>query len=471
MMQPQSSFVLLNRLTASACLLACAFSLVNQMMPSMALAAGRKLANKAPVQRPFLPPGSQMNDFLPESGIITPASKGSPSASSATIQRANINTHDETVVGLTSIDRPHTVQLHRKVDRLDSNLKPVAPPPTAVEALKTAQAQVEQQDLNYLWNATVERNKVMRFSLEKLALPEDLQSGHSSLFLRKTLSVLISGAAIGASMLTTGGGAYQNMGVMTASNAVNNLVLGKQQPLSDLTPTEHIQLADLVDQLKVQLVDNYNQLNQGLHLLEPAAQRTQKANEAYSQALANKNQPVEQLTQAVSYYQALMAETRLQQRTSLAQIQLARIAGQEAVHEVQLAALPGSPDMPTQATLPTPGALEQPTVKPAPSAIAVKPTATPSVVTHKATTRPITKVATRPSVPSPNNPVMVALAVPSVTSRSPVINVVPAPVNSLALVVSPPSEVTATRPVVAPKREAGSTLDPFSNVVVLPYAP
>jgi hypothetical protein len=135
----------------------------------------------------------------------------------------------------------------------------------AVTLLKL-QSEVAEADLKHLWRATIERNAVVRFALEKIALPSERHLSHSSEFLRKTLSVLITGAALATSTVAPIG-RYESMGMMTGSQVAQNYIMGRHKPLSELTPTEHIQLSYLIDELKEALVKHYHAYQQALYSL------------------------------------------------------------------------------------------------------------------------------------------------------------------------------------------------------------
>jgi hypothetical protein len=241
----------------------------------------------------------------------------------------------------------------------------LAPPDETKALLKAYQQQVEQADLAYLWQQTVEHNPLIRYSVEKLALPEDLHQGHASRFIRNTLGIMISGAAIGASMLSAGGGAYQDMSIMAAGNAVDNLVRGKQQPLSNLTATEHLQLAELVDHLKLGIIDNYRTLVQSLDGLTDATQTVDLARESYADALA-KGKPMPVVTEGLAYYQALLQESQWRDQASLARLQLARSTGPTPADRLQLSLLPlgGADAFTVEALMPSPVAVPKTTPGP-----------------------------------------------------------------------------------------------------------
>jgi hypothetical protein len=217
------------------------------------------------------------------------------------------------------------------------------------EQLGVLEQQIQEADLQFLWNSLVERNPVVRFSLEKIALPLENHDAHSSQFLRKSLSVLISGAALGSSLVLPTGG-YESMGILAGSQAVQNLVNGRTKPISNLTATEHIQLANLVDDLKRQLVENYQVYQQNLRAVQQAQPNTQRAYQHYQTAIGNQN-PIEILTSLQVYHQSLKQETLLKQQAKLARIKLERLCGQPAVNHLVLVTQPMIASVKTGITL------------------------------------------------------------------------------------------------------------------------
>ncbi len=228
------------------------------------------------------------------------------------------------------------LQTSAPVQRLDSDLAGVAKR-EALQGLLDVQQQIDTQDLEQLWQAAVEKNPVIRFSLEKLATPADLRPHQSSRFLTKTLSTMISGATMATTMLP-GGGAYRNMSSMAASSALQNLVTGKTQATpGSLTDTEKIQLAGLIDDLKARLIHTYQNYRSTLQLLVESHAITVQKNTVYSTAL-NGHNDLALMASSGTYYQALMSETDLRQKAQLYRLELERISGQVAVDKLALVA-------------------------------------------------------------------------------------------------------------------------------------
>ncbi len=315
--------------------------------------------DKAPdwPQREFLPPVATING------------KVDPNAGQATGEDNALE-----AVSLVGVNTP-TLNKTPRVERLSESIKATELNP-GLKTLADLQGQVDEADLNRLWEATVERNPVIRFSLEKIATPTDLQPKQSSIFLRKTLSTLISGAAMAATSMP-GGGAYRDMGAMAASNALQNMVAGRTQPAPNaLTPTEQIQLAGLIDELKIKLIRTYQDYKHALQALSESHAITMKNNNLYSQALASKND-LAVMAAGTAYYQALSNETALRQKAKLYRLQLERLAGPDALDDLQLAVL--IPEGATPAAT-TPPARPTETAGLAPSTPAATETALPDEI-------------------------------------------------------------------------------------------
>jgi len=289
-------------------------------------------------QLPHLPPSIQPNGFLtppstPEDDTALEAVElvDAPSLIAKQAAKAGLSKPPSLNTDLTKTPTTSTLSIKEIQATAFNTLKPT-------EKLTVLEQQVQETDLQFLWNAVVEHNPVVRFSLEKIALPMENHNAHSSQFLRKSLNVLISGAALGSSLVIPGGG-YQQAGILAGSQAVQNLVNGRTKPTSNLTATEHIQLANLVDDLKRQLVENYQTYQQNIRTVQQAQPATQRAFQQYETAVKNKN-PIEILTTMQVYHQALKREITLKQQTKLARIKLERLSGQPAVAQLVLVPQP-----------------------------------------------------------------------------------------------------------------------------------
>lgn len=198
--------------------------------------------------------------------------------------------------------------------------------------------EVAESDLKHLWQSTIERNPVVRFSLEKIALPAEQHLSHSSEFLRKTLSVLLTGTALATSAVVPTSG-YESMGIMTGSQVAQNFVTGRNKPISELSPTEHIQLSYLIDDLKESLVEQYHAYQHALLSLNQL-QSTAKQEDALFDALTTQTDATERFMGIQRYYRFRESLQLAEQKAEKARIQLERIAGPQAVDTLALGIRP-----------------------------------------------------------------------------------------------------------------------------------
>lgn len=291
-------------------------------------------------------------DFLPPVASINPKMDE---------QQADATDHDVETISLVGVNSP-VLHASPKVTKITSSVDIQS---DEIKSLHEIQQKVDETNLEHLWQATVQKNPVIRFALEKIATPADLQPKQSSRFLTKTLSTLISGATL-ASTMVPGGGAYRNMATMATGNALQNMIDGRTQPTANsLSPTEQIQLAGLIDDLKMQLIHTYQDYRNTLQQLAQSHQVTIRNNNLYSKALASKNDIVI-MTAGTAYYQALMNETVLRQKAKLYRLQLERLAGPDAVSGVQLAV--DLPETGAQtASIESPAPPPEPVIEPAAS--------------------------------------------------------------------------------------------------------
>ncbi len=272
-------------------------------------------AQKGLVERDFLPPVASINAKLVES-----VESGSEDLLEP--------------VALSAVQSP-VLQASPKIEKLNTDLS-VHIKTDQLENLLEIQRRVDEADLESLWEATIQKNPVIRFSLEKLATPSDLQTKQSSRFMTKTLNMLISGATMVPAMLP-GASVYQNMGSMAMGNALQNMVNGKTQVnVGSLSATEQIQLASLIDELKLRLIHSYQDYKNTLQNLAQSHQVTVKNNAIYAKALSSKND-LAIMASGAAYYQSVLSETALRQKAKLNRVQLERLAGPEAVNRLELA--------------------------------------------------------------------------------------------------------------------------------------
>ncbi|MBK8190892.1 MAG: hypothetical protein IPK79_10635 [Vampirovibrionales bacterium] len=273
--------------------------------------------SKAPSlpQRSFLPPVAAINP------IVDPNASTNPDAG------------ELGPVTLSAVSTP-LLKVGARITKLDNDLG-IRASDKDFQTLLTLQRAADDADLKSLWDSTVEKNPVIRFSLEKLASPDDLHGKQSSLFMRKTLNVLISGATIAATMMP-GAGTYRNMGAMAGGDALRNLSSGKVVPPENmLSPTEKIQLAGMVDELQGKVIGSYHDYKNTLQSLILSRQTTERHHTAYANALKT-HSDMAILASGSAYYKALMAESALRNRAKLYRLELERLAGADTVDGLQL---------------------------------------------------------------------------------------------------------------------------------------
>jgi hypothetical protein len=272
-------------------------------------------AQKSLPVRDFLPPVASINAKLLENA-----------------EASNDNMLEP--VALSAVQGP-VLHASPKIKKLDTDLG-IHIKTEQLESLLEIQRKVDEADLESLWEATIQKNPVIRFSLEKLATPSDLQTKQSSRFMTKTLNMLISGATMVPAMLP-GASMYQNMGSMAMGNALQNMVNGRTQVnVGSLSATEQIQLAGLIDELKLRLIHSYQDYKNTLQNLAQSHQVTVKNNSLYAKALESKNN-LAIMASGAAYYQSVLSETTLRQKAKLYRVQLERLAGPEAVNRLELA--------------------------------------------------------------------------------------------------------------------------------------
>lgn len=234
-----------------------------------------------------------------------------------------------------TLENPDTINLNytKPVKKLEGSL--------FIDNLEEAQIIINKQqeadmrDIENLWNATVNNNPIIKFSLKKLAIPEEQRRIHSSL-MAKSMSALISGA----SMLPSFMGA--NYAVQSASfagarlannliNKDNNKIMG-ENPLTD---TEMIELATLIEDLQDEIVTSYYSYKGALNSLKDCRAQLLLYNKNYSKALKNED-ALEITVSSALWEESVIEEYRLMQEVKKYQLMLQRLAGKEAIESLSL---------------------------------------------------------------------------------------------------------------------------------------
>ncbi len=271
------------------------------------------------------------NYSLPQRNFLPPVASINPIIEADTIDDADNDINE--VVMMPAVT-PTVLKASPKITTLDTDLG-IRNSDVEQQKLRGVQEALDNEDLDRLWKATVERNPVIQFSLEKVHAPTEIQKKQSSMFMKKTLNVLITGATMATTMIP-GGGSYRNIGAMAVGDATRNMALGPQAiPDNILSATEKIQLAGLVDELQGTLIQTYHDYKRTLGTLADAHQNTVQSNVRYSIALDSQNK-IAILAAGTAYYKALIDETRLRQEAKIARLKLERLSGADAVKELKL---------------------------------------------------------------------------------------------------------------------------------------
>jgi len=195
------------------------------------------------------------------------------------------------------------------------------------------QKKLDVEDIKVLWEATTNRNPIIKFALDKLALPPEQRRIHSSI-MAKTVSTLISGVAIlpgifGADPVTSS--ASSAVGAV-ANRVISNKNMPKNIPLTD---TELIHLAKLVEDLQDRMIKNYYEYKNGLEALKLARKEVLKQQIEHSLAVRT-NDPLNIITTQNLYENAIKDEIDLKQKLLINRIELERLAGVETLNKLQL---------------------------------------------------------------------------------------------------------------------------------------
>ncbi len=197
------------------------------------------------------------------------------------------------------------------------------------------QQEKDVQDLEIIWVATVSNNPIIKFTLEKLAIPEEQRRIHSSL-MAKSLSAIISGASILPSFLG------MNYAVQSASYATarlaNNLINRDNNKIladSPLTDTEAIELAGLIEDLQNEIVIAYYCYKNSLIRLKDLREQMLIKNKTFNDAI-KKNDNLEITVSSANWESKLIEEYELKQEAKRYYLMLQRLAGADAVDKLNL---------------------------------------------------------------------------------------------------------------------------------------
>jgi hypothetical protein len=196
-----------------------------------------------------------------------------------------------------------------------------------------AQKKMDIDDIKLLWEATVERNTIIKFALKKLAMPPEQRRIHSSI-MAKSISALISGVAILPNIL--GVDSFTSTASLAGGSLANRIIQNKTAPKQmPLTDSELIQLAKLVEELQNKVIKNYYEYKSSIESLRVCRQNLLRQNKNYSEALQSGNS-IAIVASASLYDKELLNELRLKQQIKLNRLELERLVGDEIVSKLDL---------------------------------------------------------------------------------------------------------------------------------------
>ena len=237
--------------------------------------------------------------------------------------------------GEITLENPNelTIQYSKEIDKLKGNL--FIDSTEEAQIIINKQQEADLEDIENLWNATVDKNQVIKFTLQKLAIPEEQRRVHSSL-MAKTAAALISGASMIPSFMG------MNYGIQSASYATarlaNNFINRqnhKNLEAQPLTDTEAIELANLIEELQDEIVISYYNYKNALNKLKNCREQMLLYNKNYSTALQNGDR-LEIAVSSALWDEQVIEEYKLMQEVKKYQLILQRLAGKETIDNLNL---------------------------------------------------------------------------------------------------------------------------------------
>ena len=203
-----------------------------------------------------------------------------------------------------------------------------------VEDLIKTQKEEEIKDIELLWKATIDNNSLIKFTMNKLNMPESQRRLHSSI-MAKSLSSLIYGASF--IPMFTGSNAMVQSASFSAGRMANNFLnkdssAGQNAPITD---TELIQLAGTIEELQEKIISSYYQYKGALNKLKDTRSRIILYNKNYSDALRS-NSLTELVISSALYEEMQLQEYKQEQDAKKYYMALERLAGKKAVDSLIL---------------------------------------------------------------------------------------------------------------------------------------
>lgn len=198
------------------------------------------------------------------------------------------------------------------------------------------QKKIDVDDIKMLWEATVERNSVIKFALRKLTAPPEERRIHSSV-MAKSVSTLISGASMMPGLF--GMDTYLSAASLAGGNVAQKVISDKSKPKNmPVTDTELIQLAGVIDDLQDKLIRNYYEYKSSIESLKSSRANLILQNKNYSEALKSGNNALI-VASSAAYDQETYNELKIKQQVKILRLELERLAGTDTVAKLNLSSL------------------------------------------------------------------------------------------------------------------------------------
>lgn len=199
--------------------------------------------------------------------------------------------------------------------------------------LVTMQQESEIEDIELLWQATVDANKLIKFTMQKLNTPEGQRRLHSSLA-AKSLSAVVYGVSFLPALAGT------DASLQTASFAtgklLNNFLNKNSMPQREiLSDTELIELAGTIEGLQDTIISAYYGYKGALNKLKDTRSRIILYNKNYSEAIKS-GDSLELVISSALYEDMLLNEYYEEQEAKKYYLELERLAGAKTVEKLHL---------------------------------------------------------------------------------------------------------------------------------------
>lgn len=233
-------------------------------------------------------------------------------------------------IGLQNIQKQQ-IKYTPKVEKETKNL--TIDEDTALKGIISLQQKKDVEDLELLWQATVDNNNIIKFAMKKLSIPPEQQRYHSSL-MAKSVSALISGASFVPSLF---GANYMLQSASYATGRLANNYLSKNNNPQEipLTDTELIELAGMIEALQDQVINLYYNYKMSLSQIKDTRQRLVIYNQNYAKAIKNNNK-MEIVVSSGMYDDLLFEEYQQMREARKYQLELERLAGKKNVEKLNL---------------------------------------------------------------------------------------------------------------------------------------